>query len=242
MAKILVLAAIAQVFALAIVAKVMQQTEAVNLIVQKAALVNVQRDIEKVLSHPSGCLAALQTAVIEESRLVDPNYRISLNRIFEPGLTPRPVIVVGQTPYGMSGRARIEALEVTHFTRVAADVFEGDFILTAKVHTDIVTGYPMRVRMEMSSSKVKACSLLSAAAPGSPGTCRIVESGENLPARADCATTEKRISGGGSCLEGYMTMNEPIDSGGLSGWLVDCRNRAATAKPRAKAIAYCCTF
>lgn len=239
MAKLLILAAIAQVFALAIIARVLQQTEAVNLIVQKAALVNVQRDVEKVLSHPSGCLSALQPAGIEASRLMDPHYRVELNRILEPGPSPRPVVAVGEAPYGMSGNARIETIELARFARVSADVFEVDLNLSAKVYSQKVTGYPMRLRLEWKASELRSCSILSATHPGSSGSCRIVESDDSRPGRAECAASEKRISGGGTCLDGYMTMSEPVET---HGWLVDCRGHANSVKTPGKAFAYCCVF
>lgn len=250
MAKILILSAIAQVFALAIIAKVMQQTEAVNLIVQKAAFVNVYRDVEKVLSLPSSCVAALQSATINESRLADKGYRIPLLSILEPGPVNRSVVAVGQTAHGMSARTRVDSIEIGSIKKIAAEIFEAELYIEAKLQSAPLNTYPVRLSIQTDpqspaeAKTVRSCTTAGASSPGAPGTCRMVEAEATDTGEAwvNCAAREQRLSGGGSCTDGFLSMSEPVESENLAGWRVDCLSRTQADTARARAFAYCCSL
>ncbi len=264
MAKILVLAAIAQVFSLAIIAKVMQQTEAVYAISQKAIFQNVQRDIDKVLSHPAGCLAALKHVTLNDARVGDANYFIPLNQISEAGTLPRTVVAVGQNPHGMDRRALVEAIRLSRLSRIAPDSYEAELFVVAKLPSQSLNSSPTKIRIlteptsPLGAKTVTSCGL-SQSSSGVLSACRIVEavSAGVGPSQASCNPSEIRLSGGGSCLTstgadwnrnappddyGFLFQSEPVVSGGVQGWVADCRNHYGPDSARTKAYAYCCTL
>lgn len=233
----------------AIIVLTLRQSEDLNALQDRVEVNQTQIEIQRALMDPATCLENFKAPfTIDDFRVTDPIYRVSVPRLVENAAAPRVLVNPGQPLKPSAPLLIVNRIDATNFVRISANVYRFDLKLEVerngvllpqmsipriRVSTDPAS--PLNAKVPIRCGSVAAGGL----------NCRVVEvtSPDTRRASALCDPGERLLNGGAECLaptDGYLRISRPVNSGGRMGWEGDCVHETNNI-PRVKVYASCCS-
>lgn len=261
--QIVMMAGVGSAVALAIMTMVFQQVREVNAIAARVGFRDLRHDVETALSNVPNCLATLQGVTIDDSRAGDPLYSIPVASIRQLNPNPRILAQAGNSPHGMISRAIVSNISLGEITRLAANSYEADVLVTYLVSQKSLRSSVGRIRIATDSASVPTAKLpTSCSTKGNGGgpdlnncviaTASATTSGEYQPT---CNAGQTLVNSGIFCLspdgtrwdyatphnlKGYVFRNHPQIVAGNLQWISDCYNHVGVDGTRVQSFGVCC--
>lgn len=201
------------------------QVSTVRSLKIKLELLSLHIDIQRAFSSGSVCLRNFSSVTINESRIGQPDYFISLPELVDDGTPPIRMLTAGQLLSELTIGVIPENIRVTNIEKLADNSFMADITAPLLDANDknVYTINLSRIRLMTSGASPASAKVPVSCRYGSGGgsgigtgvdfgSCRLAMATgtSNLPFNTMCAANEVAVAGGGRCLNGAgMDWDEP---------------------------------
>lgn len=235
---------------ISIVVLTLRQSEDLNVLQDRVEVNQIQIEIQRAIMDPATCLENFKAPfTIDDTRLSDPAYRVSVPRLVENAAAPRVIVNPGQPLKPSAPLLIVNRIDGANFVRVSPNVYRFDLKLEVERNGVLLPQMNIpRIRLSTdpaSPLNAKVPILCGSGAAAGALNCRVVEvtSADTRRASALCDPGERLLNGGAECLapaDGFLRISRPVSSGGRMGWEGDCVHETNNVA-RVKVYASCCS-